>query len=228
MQPVIANLTFEDHVRNCFIAPCKPKELPGDLFDGLRPTLHLLRRDLELLYRPEAVQYERDGLKPPFLVLTGMMTGFDLMSNLYWGEEELSEETRSGNAILKAANHPKRLSEIGSKFRRFLSEVGGMDATQVKILWNLRGAVVHSYALAFRDEGFEDFEISVDEPGALLGYRNKRYTINLWALKKEFLRLVAEFKLRLSSPDERLESTFTNEMIQRGYIFVAAERKRPV
>lgn len=220
MQPINANLVFDDHLRNCFIEPCEPRKLPKFLFPGLRPTLHLLRRDLEQLYCAEDVKYKKEGLKPPFLVLSGILTGMDLMSNLYCGEEELNEDVIRGNRILREAGNPRRLSEFGSKFQKFLREVGGMSDVEARLLWNLRSSVAHSYALAFRDKGFEDFEISIEYPDKLLRYEKCRYTVNLWNLKASFLEAVRIFKVKLESADAVQREIFTGEMVSRGYIYI--------
>ena len=227
MQPVIANLTFDDHFQNCFIEPCAPKDLPKKLFRGLRPTLHLLRRDLELLYGKEAVQYQKDGLKPPFLVLTGIMTGIDLMSNLYCGEDEVSEHVIRGNQLLREAGNPKRLSEFGAKFKKFLREVGGMADNDIRLLWNLRGSVVHSYGLVFRDKGFEDLELSVEESEQLIKFEKCRYTVNLWQLKTKFLDMIRIFRKKLENPDPALRLVFEREMVARGYIYIDQSNKGP-
>jgi len=200
--------SFEQHLSYCFHKPCQPNDLPVDLHNPeLRPILHLLRRDLEGLYGAESETYSHDSMKPPFILLLGMLCGFDLLSSMYYGEESVSADYRRAQELLDRNGFSIHLHESGKKFRLFLTKVAHLDEQEAAFLLVLRNSVVHTYSLNLDKKKYRDNSIVIDPPiDQLLKIEQlgnkKKYILNLWELKKRFLESIINLQdlLRDSLP----------------------------
>lgn len=213
-------------LKKFFLPPCEREQLPQELKDsGERPVLHLIRRDLEKLYDSEAVYQTSDPIKhgPPILASSGILTGLDLMSRFFIGD-------------FRRTVKRKRVTDA-ARFKRFLVEIGGVRRPRARFLWAFRCAIAHSYGLVLRGRGFTKAQIVLttgaqqrdwlteDKLSAPGKYR-RRYTVNLWLLKKLFHGVIEKAELALT--DERrkhIRKRFHSHYKTHGATFVLQEAK---
>lgn len=200
--------TFEEAHKAFFLPPCPIDSLPDELKEsGCRPTLHLLRRDLEHLYKTEAEFYdaEADKHKAPFLACIGIMSGFDMLSQFY---------------APKDRNNRKR-------FVAFLTKVAGHKKRNANLMWDLRNALAHTYSLVL--EGHNPKARITLTTGAQEGYwvtrtyrGGRRYlTVNFWEFKDAFLKAVASYRDELKiEKRSKLRARFTRRFNSHGYITI--------
>jgi hypothetical protein len=203
--------SFEAAHEYFFLSPCPKEQLPEELRKtGCRPTLHLLRRDLEHLYKPEREFYdvEADKHKAPFLACIGIMSGFDMLSKFYAPMKQ------------KKQNNRKR-------FVTFATKIAKHNKRDANLMWDLRNALAHSYSLTLRGKN-PGARITLTT-GAQEGhwvtrtYRGgQRYlTVNFWELKSAFLKAITAYRDELLAPTRKtLRTRFTDYFNSDGYITV--------
>lgn len=219
-------MTVEDAIEKFFLPPCAIEALPTELREsGERPILHLLRRDLERLYRREeflAPDTRDDMHGPPFFASLGILAGIDTLARFV-----TPELNRKG----------KRIRE-GDKFQSFLTRIVGMRKYEARIMWALRNALSHSYMLRLedslhkrarvilRDGTTEDYWLS---RGFFRDGRERRrvFIVNLWELKRLFLEeIIPTAKAALQNPKSRtLRKRFIRRYETHGRIYARNERR---
>lgn len=227
-----AGFSYDQHVEFCFHPPCQPAGLPPPLHNPeLRPVLHLLRRDLVLIYGPEEEAYCPASMKPAFIALLSMLCGFDMLSAMYFGEDPISDDYRRAQKLLDENGLKDiRLYQAGRKYKRFLIEVGKLSELEGAFLWVLRNSLAHTYSLNLSEKSYRNNSITaVPSDGTLLKVDStlnpRRYVLNLWELKKRFLATASNFKILLKSaaPQSELRLAFEKQVQSCGYIKVEKE-----
>jgi len=193
-------------IEKFFLPPCSPTHLPGEMKQsGERPTLHLLRRDLEHLYlqENESDASELQKHRAPYLASIGILTGIDLMSKFY-------------------SNSAKQNRKW---FVEFLVDIGELQGSDAEFLWEFRNALHHSYSLALKSSQNIVFTTEIN---GLQWHTLKagNHVVNLWGLKRLFLGLAKKYSTKLAT-DRGLLAKFEVWYEKAGAIFVAGEEKRP-
>ncbi len=227
--------TFEQHLEYCFLPPCKPEELPAALHNPeLRPVLHLLRRDIELIYGEEKISYRNEGMKPPFVVLLAILCGFDMLSAMLFGDDPISEDGKKAQALLDSAKIPIKVYEVGKKYQRFLREVSGLSERDAAFLYVLRNSLAHTYSLNVSTKAYRYNSVTTDPPNGHLieiseNMNPKKYIVNVWELKRCYLHSIDKLKelLQASKPESDLRSRFKKHVKESGYIVVECPVKQP-
>lgn len=195
-----------DSIEKFFLPPCSPSHLPGELREsGERPTLYLLRRDLENLYlrENEVNAGELRKHRAPYLASIGILTGVDLMSKFY------------SNSV----------NQNQKWFIEFLVVIGEMPASDAEFLWEFRNALHHSYSLALKSSKNIVFTTEINSlPWHTIKLGN--HIVNLWGLKRVFLNLAEKYRAKLAD-DAGLRERFCRWYDKAGAIFVIGEEKRP-
>lgn len=197
---------FAQCKRKFFLPPCPVSQLPDDLKDsGERPTLHLLRRDLQELYREERF-FEPDNAdkhKAPYLAAMGIFTGLDLMAKFY-------------------SRNPKN----GKVFKGFLSRVCGARSADACFMWELRNALHHSYSLHLQTQRQLKFTTAPFSAGQNWHTMSEGYSvINFWGLKWHFLQSINSFELWLQTAPPASQEFFVERYKAAGRIYVAGNVK---
>jgi hypothetical protein len=219
--------TYEQHHTFCFHRPCPPNELPTELHTPeLRPVLHLLRRDLELLYGLEEEEYCPGGMKPGFITLLGMLTGLDMLASMYCGEGPMDEKHKSAQDLLdKNGFDSIRLHQSGRKNIRFLTEVAGLTKQEAAFLWTVRNSLAHTYSLNTSEKAYRNNSVTTAKPAGKLidigeDANSKKYVLNLWELKKVFLKSVENLRKLLETAEmsSDVRKRFCGHVQSSGYI----------
>lgn len=180
--------------------PCQVNQLPQDLQNsGRRPVLHLLRRDLEHLYKEEHELYDAELArhKAPFLATIGILSALDLMAKFY------------GYAPRPHARTVRRRSINGLQFRTFLTHIGGLSRRDATLMWNLRNSLIHSYTLRLAKPHSRAGVSITTGPDHASWYVRQRagrrpcFIVNMWGLKKLLLATVAGYQSALSDQRRR-------------------------
>lgn len=227
--------SIQQHLEFCFHRPCPIDELPAELHDPeLRPVLHLLRRDLELVYGSEEERYCPGSMKPPLVVLLAMLCGFDMLSAMLSGEDPISDDYKKAQKLLDKNGFKIKLYEVGKKYRRFMQEIAGLTKQEAAFLFVLRNSLAHMYSLNISDKAYRDNSVTTDPPnGKLIDVHangsTKRYVLNLWKLKDKFLKAVAQLRTHIESSPEGSEARkiFQDHAKNSGYITIEGSDKRP-
>ncbi len=194
--------TFEECLKKFFLSPCPITELPQKLQNsGERPTLHLLRRDLENLYRKEHFfkSDAEDRHKAPYLAAMGILTGIDLMA--------------------KFIKSPSR--ESGAIFKNFLKTIGKKNDQEAKFMWELRNALHHSYSLRVENHYLIIFTTApYRESTNWYSVEGTYRVVNFWGLKKQFIDLISLFQKYLSEGVPEIQEHFVKQYESTGRIFV--------
>ncbi len=212
---------IDDAVEKFFLPPCPKEKLPPALRQsGERPILHLLRRDLEQLYRKEEFRTPdrlNDMHGPPFFSCIGILSGIDTLARFVTAEAD-----RKG----------KKVGE-GRKFQSFLKKIIGMHKYDARIIWALRNALSHSYIPRLDDPLYKTVRVIISD-GTMQdhwltrGYirkgrqRQRVFTINLWELKELFLgHIIPRAREALKNPKSRmLRKRFVHRYETHGRIYV--------
>lgn len=230
-----SDFTFDQHLEFCFLPPCPPTELPPALHNPeLRPVVHLLRRDLELIYGPEEEAFCPASMKPPLVVLLAMLCGFDMLAAMLSGEDPIDEVEKEAQALLKANGYSINIYQVNRKYQLFLREIAGLNEQEAALLLVLRNSLAHTYSLNVNKKAYRNNSVTADRPNGklitILDETNpKKYIVNLWELKACFLKSVASFKehLESSAPESESRGNFTTHMKESGYIHIEGAAKRP-
>lgn len=180
---------------------------------GCRPTLHLLRRDLEHLYKPEGDYYdvEVDKHKAPFLACIGIMSGLDMLSQFFAPENENNRQ----------------------RFVTFLTSIAGFKRRDANLMWDLRNALAHSYSLVLGGKN-PNARIALTT-GAQEGYwvtrkyrgSRRHLTVNFWELKQAFLKTANAYRdVLLDASRRTLRSRFLQRFNSAGFITVENNEKK--
>ncbi len=163
-----------------------PNAEPVD--DG-RSMLYLLRRDLQ-------DQYGKENDPPlgkiisPLLTTLGIMIGFELLTKYWIG----------------------KYTTTTAELRKFINDVGKLSKNESEILAQLRHALAHGYCLRTTDRKGTQYTFRLDENTGgsnVIEERNSEYIINIWELKKLFLKTISDYQNFLEqSPD--LKGKFTS------------------
>jgi len=230
------NFTFDRHLEFCFLSPCPPADLPAELHNPeLRPVLHLLRRDLELVYGPEQEHYCPASMKPPLVVLLAMLCGFDMMSSMMFGDDPIDEDEKKAQEILKTNGSKVKIHQSNRKYQLFLREIAQLDEQEAALLAVIRNSLAHTYSLNVSKKAYRNNSVTTDPPDGHLitvsaNGTEKKYVLNLWELKSRFLKSAANFKQRLNASAAVSEERkiFVSQMVESGYIRIEGAAKRPV
>lgn len=222
------DFSFDQHVEYFFLPPCEVEALPDPLkVWKYRPVLHLLRRDLQQLYGAEDVLAGK--MATPFIALSSMMTGFDILSALFAAEEQDAELIRAAEILKPHGLESKLVSGIGAKFRKFLTDCAALSEEDADFIWCIRCSVIHTYSLKLAKNKFRFVSVSTDAMGApvcrlqlVAPQEGTLHMLSLWDLKKTFLKAIFTFKTKLeNAKDSPLGSRFLAGVKKSGYIQIS-------
>lgn len=176
---------FEEALTVFFLSPRPPRRLPKRLKQsGHRSLLHLLRRDLCVLYGPET--YVGAGPKrrhrSPVLAALGMFVGIDMLSTF--------------------ACPSSIRNDAGERFKWFAKRFAVHPHDwHVEFLWKLRSSLAHRYSMKVAKTGVFRFSTSLEQQDWIT-VEQGGYTINLWGLKDLFRAYIRRYEESLRDPND--------------------------
>lgn len=229
---VLDEFSYAEHVQYCFHRPCPKDDLPKPLRDyGYRPVLHLLRRDLQPIYGEEG--QEAGELKPPFVVLSAIMTGFDILSALSSDSDPEHSDFLRARELLKPHSLEYTVTaQLGLKFRRFLKDYASLSPEDAEFMWRIRGSVVHTYSLTLArtiypyvtvENGAVPASASmIQRRPSIVGEKQvTEHVLYLRRMKGTFLEAVERFRRAVETAELKpLGQNFLKQMKRSGYIQV--------
>jgi len=147
-----------------------PREAPTEL--GTLGVLYLLRRDVVRCLQND------NGILFPALMM--MFAGIDLLAKFYAGSDKGS---------------------VGARFKGFIKKYfSGISADDADVLYQLRNALLHSFALYSRDDRRQKhYSFAIGPATQLVGEFQGRYFINPRMLYEQFENAIQQYQNDLSS-----------------------------
>lgn len=224
----ISNKEVDRAIDGCFLAPCEVTDLPEDFKkSGVRPTLHLLRRDLVRLYHGEDVLWPMQTQHgPPFLICIGMLAGIDMLARFL-----VAESIHRAGKAQKLGN--------GDRFKLFVRKIGRLRQYDADFLWAFRNALAHSYGIVLHGGKFEGAGVTLaagtQEAKWVTkswvqrkGKRVRRFVVNMWELKALFRQIIDRSERFLRDKKHRsARKRFRAYYESNGFIRVFPEVNKP-
>jgi hypothetical protein len=190
-------MEFQGTIESFFKSPDQDPDPKGD---GI---LYNLRIGLEKLYGKEG-EFEGDPTAHAMLAMTGILIGIDYISQCYFAKKQ------SGTAFVES-----------------LIDLGGVEWDNAEALYQLRCALLHSFNLStisdrsnFHKGTRFNFKLMDAPPSVLIKIEKATeseadYKVNIWGLKKCFIKMISELQKICSNSEHRKHDEVLNRVCQR-------------